>query len=159
MRPGRERGWLTAGRRREGGRGVNRQRSLRLALSWFSGTYRSSERGEPRGARRGGREEGSTNPTIQTTQPTNHPEQACVVSPSPLVPPPAVSLPPTCRSPPGALGEGGDAGRERGESRSGLPFVPAAISWTKSYRALRRERKMEDKPREQRNRTFFVRFN
>lgn len=40
------------------------------------------------------------------------------------------------------------------ESWSGLPFVPAAISWAKSYRALRRE---EDKPREQRNRTFFFR--
>lgn len=40
-------------------RGVNRWRSLRLALSWFSGTYRSSERGEPRdGSRVGGRGRG-----------------------------------------------------------------------------------------------------
>jgi len=50
-----------------------------------------------------------------------------------------------------------EAGRERGKSWSGLPFVPVAISWTKSYRALR-QGKMEDKPYEQRNRTFFCPF-
>lgn len=50
-----------------------------------------------------------------------------------------------------------EAGRELGKSWSGLPFVPVAISWTKSYRALR-QGKMEDKPYEQRNHTFFCPF-
>lgn len=102
---------------------MNRQRSLRLALSWFSGTYRSSERGEPRGARRGGREEGSTNPTIQTTRRRTIQSKHAWFPPPRWFHPPAVSLPPTCRSPPGALEVGeGQGGTSRGKELVGPPL-------------------------------------
>lgn len=112
VRPGvaRERGWLTAG-----GEPPAFSEARSQLVQWDISIRASGV--NPGGARRGGREEeGSTNPTIQTTQPANHPEQACVVSPSPLVPPPAVSLPPTCRATP-RRGREKEKGREGGEGR------------------------------------------
>lgn len=137
-------------------------RSLRLALSWFSGTYRSSERGKPRdGSKVGGegeRERGrvSTNPTIQNAQPTNHPKQACVVFPLPLVPP-SPSPPSRCLfttntpfTP--SREEGGGRGRRK---PVGPPLCISSYILDKEPSSLFDERKTEDKSREQRNRTLF----
>lgn len=104
---------------REGG--LNRRRSLRLALSWFSGTYRSSERGEPCDGRKvGGRERGRNGEREREnrlTQPSKPPSRRTIQSkhawfppcrwfPSPSL---AVSSPPTRRSP---LEEGGRGRRK-----------------------------------------------